>query len=274
MLLRNFADESQYLHLLNKKKRSPYKSTPRKAFVDKRRYVRYRDGGEQDDYEIEKKLSEIEGAAAPAIRRIIAFTRQDNFPKLSPEHRNAWKRFFFTSVLRTPEHATRILNELGSEQALDDAIYRLLQEGGLSPPDRESYISDPRWANLKEMARHNNIATFSAGLPLQVNSELVSYAQKVGLLVGVIKDSSIEFVIGSCAGVFITSHGESDPIPGTWLPISYDVAIGLTAYPDREYLRPLGPAEVQRINNASFEQSQTIAARSKRHLRQFMQSAS
>ena len=271
MLLRNFADDSQYLHILNKEKINPYKSKPRKAFVDNKRYVRYRDGGEQDDYEVEKKLSEIEGAAAPVIRRIIAFARKDDFPKLSPEQRNAWKRFFFTSVLRTPEHATRILNDLGSEQALDEAIKRLLQEAGLPLPDEELYVSDPRWANIREMARHNNIATFAAGLPSQVNSELESYAQQVGLLVGVIQDPNTELMIGSCAAVEIASQRESDPISGMWLPISFDVAIGLTAFPDREYLRPLSPTEVQRMNNASYEQSEIIAARSKSHLRPFMQ---
>ena len=271
MLLRNFADDSQYLHILNKEKIKTYKSKPRKAFVDKKRYVRYRDGGEQDDYEVEKKLGEIEDAAAPAIRRIIASARKDDFPKLSPEHRYAWKRFFFTSVLRTPEHSTRILNELGSEQALDEAINRVLQEAGLPLPDKGLYVSEPRWANVKKMARHNNIADFAAGLPHQVNNELERYGREVGLLIGIIQDPDIELIIGSCAAVEIESQGASDPMSGMWLPISYDVAIGLTAFPDRETKRLLGPAEVQRVNNASYDQSEIIAARSKIHLRPFMQ---
>ncbi len=271
MLLRNFVDENQHLHILNKKKINPYKSKPRKAFVDKKRYVRYRDGGMQDDYEVEKKLSEIEGDAAPAMRRIIASARKDGFPKLSPELQRAWKQFFFTSVLRTPEHATRILSNLGSEEALDEAISRVIQDAGLPLPDEELYVSDPRWAAIRQMAKHNNMATFAAGLPHQVNSELESYAQRVGLLVGVIQDSKLELIIGSCAAIEIVSNGLTDPMSGMWLPISYDVAIGLTAFPDREYLRPLGSEEVQRINNASFEQSQIIAARSKSLLKPYMQ---
>ena len=275
MLLRNFVDDSHYLHILNKIKINSYKSTPRKAFVDKKRYVRYRDGGEQDDYEVEKKLSEIEDAAAPAIRRIIAFARQGDFPKLPPEHRRAWKRFFFTSLLRTPKHATRLLNELGSEQALDEAITSVLKEAGLPPLSKKLYDLDPRWANIKEMIRHNTVADLAAGLPRQVNSELERYAHEVGLLIGVIQDpADMELIIGSCATVYIDSQGADDPMAGTWLPISYDIAIGLTEFPDRETMRPLGPAEVQRINNASYDQSEIIAARSKRCLRRFMQRAS
>ena len=81
MLLRNFVDDSQYLHILNKRKPKLYKSKPRKAFVDKKCYVRYRDGGEQDDFEVEKKLSEIESAAAPAIRKIVESARRGDCPR-------------------------------------------------------------------------------------------------------------------------------------------------------------------------------------------------
>ena len=42
MLLRNFADDSQCLQILNKEKINPYKSKPGKAFVYNKRYVRYR----------------------------------------------------------------------------------------------------------------------------------------------------------------------------------------------------------------------------------------
>ena len=270
-VVRNFADASRRLHVFDKETGKSFKTKTGNVFVENRRYVRYSNGGEQDDFEVEKKLSEIEGAAAPAIREIIKSTRTGEFPKLSPKHRIAWKRFFFTSLLRTPEHGPRILNDLGSEQALEYAINRVLQDGGYPALDKGKYDLDPQWANIKEMAQHNNTATFSAGLPPQVNSELERYAHQVGLLVGVIQDSSIEFILGSCAAVYIVSQSENDPISGTWLPISYDVAIGLTAFPDREFLRPLDPQEVQRINSASYEQSEIIAARSKSQLRSFKQ---
>ena len=274
MLVRNFADEGLRLHVLNKKKKRVYKASPRKAFVENNRYVRYRDGGLQDDYEVEKELGEIEGAAAPAIRRIIASARKGVFPKLSPRHWAAWKRFFFTAHLRTPENATRIMNDLGSEKALDEAFDKVLQQQGLASLDRGVYDLDPQWANLKGMARHNNIATLAAGLPPQVNNELERYAHQVGLLVGVIQDPSYEFILGSCAGVVIASQGEMDSMSGSWLPISYDVAIGISAFPDRELLLPLGPTDVQRINNVSYEKSQIVAARTESHLRPFMPSNS
>ena len=273
-IVRNFADTSGRLHVFDKERGKLYQPKPKKAFVEKRRNVRYSDGGEQNDFEVEEELSKIESAAAPAIRRIIESARKGDFPKLSPKHRNAWKPFFFTSLLRSPEHGPLILNELGSERALDEAFDRILQQQGLPTPDKGVYDLDPQWANVKEMSRHNNIATFAAGMPPQVKSELERYAHQVGLLVGVIQDSSTEFILGSCAAVVIASQGKSDSMSGTWFPISYDVAIGLSPFPDREFLLPLGPAEVQRINNASYEQSEIIAARSKSQLRPFMQSTS
>ena len=271
-IVRNFADTSGRLNLFDKERCNLYQRKPKKAFVENRRNVRYSDGGKQNDFEVEEQLSKIESDAAPVIRRIIESARKGDFPKLSPKHRNAWKPFFFTSLLRSPEHGPRILNELGSERALDEAFDRVLQQQGLPTPNKGVYDLDPQWVNLKGMARHNNIATFGAGLPPQVNRELERYAHQVGLLVGIIQDLSTEFILGSCAVAVIASQGKSDSMSGTWFPISYDVAIGLSSFPDRELLLPLGPAEIQRINNASYEQSEIIAARSQSQLRQFMQS--
>ncbi len=269
MVLRNFADASGRLHVFNKESGEFYKLQPKDAFVENRLNVRHSDGGEQDDFEVEEQFSKIEVAAAPAIREFICSARNGDCSNLSPMHLQAWKRFFFTSFLRTPENATQILNDLGSEQALYEAIHRMLKEQGLPAPDRESFDLDPQWANLKEKLRHNITANLAAGLPPQVNSELERYAQEVGLLIGIIQDKSMEFIIGSCAAVVISSQREGDPMSGTWLPISYDVAIGISPFPDRVTLRSLGAKEVQRINDASYEKSQFIAARSPSLLQPF-----
>lgn len=274
MIVRNFADDSRRLHMLDKERGKQYKVKAHNAFVEKRRYVRYSGGGQQNDFAVEEQLSKIESAAAPALRKMVKSAREGDYPKLTLNHWYAWKQFFFTSLLRTPEHATRILSELDSEQALDVAINHVLQKGGFPTLDRRAYDLNPQWASVREMARHNNLASLAAGLPPQVNSELRSYSRQVGLLVGFIRDSSTAFILGSCGPVVIPSRAENDSLAGTWFPISYDVAISLTAFPDREYLLPLGPAELQKINSASYEQSEIIAARSKSQLQPFMQKTS
>ena len=274
MLLRNFVDDSQYLHILNKRKPKPYKSKPRKAFVEKNRYVRHRDGGEQDDYEVEKKLSEIEGAAAPAIQKIIASARHGDFPKLSSEQQGAWKRFFFTSHLRDLARASQILNELGHDNVTYGVICRALSQQDLPYPARELYDSDPQWANIRKRFRHDSIASLAAGLPRQIDREMERYVDQVGILIGVIEESNVEFVIGSCGPAFVAPQQKNDPLARLWLPISYDVAITLTPFPERGFLYPLNRKEVQRLNGASFQESSIIAARSKRHLRPFMRGAS
>jgi len=274
ILLRNFVDDSQYLHILNKRKPKPYKSTPRKAFVEKNGYVRHKDGGEQDDYEVEKKLCEIEGAAAPAIERIIASVRHGDFPKLSSEHQRALKCFFFTSHLRNRDRASQIVNELGYDNVIYGVICRALSQQGLPYPAKELYDSDRQWANIQKRFRHDSIASLAAGLPRQVDREMERYADRVGILIGVIEEPNVEFVIGSCGPASVAPQQKKDPLARLWLPISYNVAITLTPFPDKELLYPLNRKEVQRLNNASFKESSIIAARSKRHLQPFMQGAS
>ena len=169
---------------------------------------------------VEDQLSRIESAAAPAIRRIIASARKGEFPKLSPEHQRAWKQFLFTSHLRTPTNAAKTLTDMGSEKAISQAIDRVLQEQGLPTPEEGLYDLHPQWTNAKEMFRHNIVADLAIGQPRQVKNELESYSGQVGLLVGVIQDSSIEFVLGSCAALVVPSLVEGDLTSGTWLPIA------------------------------------------------------
>lgn len=271
MVLRNFADACGRLHVFSKEGENTFELKAENAFFENMRNVQYSDGGQQDDYLVEKELHKIEDAAAPAIKQFIVSARKGDCSNLSPIHLQVWKRFFFTSFLRTPENANRMLNHLGIEQALFEATQRMLTEQGLPAPDRETFDLDPQWANIKEMLRHNITANLAAGLPPQVNSEINRFAHEVGLRIGVIQDTSMEFIIGRCAAVDIASQRECDPMSGTWLPISYDVAIGITPHPDKVTLCPLGPAEVTRINDASYEKSQFIAARSSSFLQPYSQ---
>lgn len=271
MLLQNFVDKSLHIHVLDTVRNHLFDLKAENAFIEKKRYVQFSDGGQQDDYEVEKELYRIEDAAAPATKQFIRSARKGDCSNLSPMHLQAWKRFFFTSYLRTPENADHILNKLGSEQALDEAIYRVVKEQGLPAPDKEQLDSDPQWAFVKEMLRHNIKASLAAGLPPKIHREIERYGDEVGLLIGVIQDTQAEFIIGSCAAVVIATQGKGDTMTGTWLPISYDVAIGISPFPDLVTLRTLDPTQVQRINNASCEISRFIAARSPSLLKPFMQ---
>ena len=62
--------------------------------------TQYGYGGRRDNWDAEGRFGEIERDAAPAIRKIIKAVKLNSFPKLSPEHRAACKRFFIHMLLR------------------------------------------------------------------------------------------------------------------------------------------------------------------------------
>ena len=63
----------------------------------------------------------------------------------------------------------------------------------------------------------------------------------------------------------------------SWLPIAHDIAIGATAFPDREFLTILGSDNdgeqiISAFNRATAERSRTIAGRSEALVRCLAQS--
>lgn len=267
MLLRNFTNDRGYLFILNKKKHKVYKSKPRKAFTENRRFVRFNEDGEQSDYEIERMLSEFESAAAPAIRKLITAARKKGRPSLSPGERLAAKMFYFTSHMRTPRRSGEILAEITSDQALDEAIHQNIEEIAASPLGKGIRDRNLLRDNLKRMAKHNVAADLAAGAPQHIRRELDKRATQVGLVAGVTQEPDTEFIIGSSATAQVEFRNGRNRMQGLWLPISYDVAISITGHFDEEHLFILDKTEVRKINVASYQESEYVAARSRDRLR-------
>ena len=130
MLLKNFCDDGR-LWVGDRTNKQIYPSTPRKEFVEKDLYMRSSiDVPESYDEkewlgditmsdEHEKTLSQIESAAAPAIRRIIEQARCNQCPQLIPEDSNRWKRFMLAIARRTPESRARVV----PDKSFDDIFY-------------------------------------------------------------------------------------------------------------------------------------------------------
>ena len=271
MLLRNFTDESGYLWAYKKsdRARKPYKARPKSLFTKQHLYTQYSDGGNQDNWVAELCLSQIESRANPVIRKVIEAARKDENPGLSQEERDACKRFFMTSLLRIPEYADQVLDKLNCEDVVYGVISTVTRAQGLGFPDRKSFDAHPQWIRVKEMLKHNIKAELAVGSPAELRSQMERLVKETGLLVGVIREPGTELLLGSCAVAI-----ERDPAAGGWLPLAPDIAIMLTARPDKDFVYQLGQKEVWRINQASVERSPIIAGRYKALDQLFVQSNS
>ncbi|MCY3667949.1 MAG: DUF4238 domain-containing protein [Gemmatimonadetes bacterium] len=261
MLLKNFKDDNGMLQVFDRTTGKFRKNSD--LFFKKYLNTQYGDGGRRDNWDAEERLSRIESDAEPAILKIIEAVKMNRFPKLSPEHRTACKRFFIHMVLRNPQHAQQILRAMRVDDAIYEACRRLLNNQGIPVPDKHMFDSGPRWIELKKKILHNNRARFAAGLPSQLGGEIERYIGNYGVLFGVLREPQVKFVIGDCA---VIRNSAMDDNPFEWLPIAPDVAISIRGTPDKEYSLQLESEEVDRVNASSFAQSSVIAAQNKSDL--------
>ena len=274
MLLKNFLDDRGRFWVFDKIEGKLHQCTPRNTFVQKNLYRTLNFDHENYSYEAEEELSRIESRAAPVIRRIIECARNNEYPQLIPEDRKSWKRFMLAMARRTPESQERV-----SYKSFDDIFYEAAKkvaekENYMALPDKGSIFQDSRISKLKDVIKSNVDARFAAGDHPRTRDETERFCRETGLLIAVICEPRRSFVIGSHGVAIAQPDHKDDQTQGSWLPISHDVAVAPTAFPDRESLLRLNhdrDSIIKRINRASAAQSRIIAGRSKALICSLMQ---
>ncbi len=268
MLLKNFCDDFGRIWVCDQNTGEIFSGKPKNVFVKKDLYTNYEvkpvlKSEKYEDflrsispnYQYENILSEIESKAAPVIQWIIEQARCNRTPRLSPEDRDAVKRFILALGRRTPESQKRV----SSGKNIDDIFYEAAKgiarkDNYKGLPDRELIYQDPRISTLKDLTGSNVNARFAAGDHPREQSNAVRFCRETGLMVAVIRIPKRSFVIGS-HGVTIVQF-PNKVAPESWIPIAYDVAVVPTSFPDREFLLTLGRDEdklIKRVNMASVQ---------------------
>ena len=109
MLLRNFQTRDEAIHAYNKPESRHFKATANNVFVQKDRYTQFRVDNDDERYEVEKHLAEIESQAAPVMDKIVKCRKTGLYPPLTEEEGDAVKLFLITLFLRTDHHADQIV---------------------------------------------------------------------------------------------------------------------------------------------------------------------
>ena len=182
-LLKNFLDDSDRFWVFDKKKGKLHQGTPRNTFVEKNLYRTINFDHGNYSCEAEEELSRIESRAAPVIKKIIKCARNNEYPKLSLEHRDAWNRFYHTSCRRTPEFAEEMLYlDERSDEVFHLAIERLLLQQGIDHLDREFLDQNPilKWA--KSVMMKNTKVRFASGEHRHLQADVERFSREAGLV--------------------------------------------------------------------------------------------
>ena len=265
-LLKNFIGHDGYLWVADRGQHKIYKTRPRKAFVEKGLYVRHDIAQSTKNYEYELRLSKMESDVAPVIQEIIQRARKGQPAHLSEQNRRILKEYFLAMARRTPESQMRV-SQVGDKDAFYEAARAQAEKHGFQLADRESLYTDPRILEIKRKIESNVNAGFASGVNNREKIELERFCKETGFLLARIGNPRRSFVIGSHGVAIVDACRPRDQDAGTWLPIAHDVALLVTAYPEREFFLSLGDDAahetlIKRINLASLSLSQIIAGRS------------
>ena len=272
MLLRNFCDDEETLWVGDKKRGNCYKTGPKNVFVKRNLYSHHDYNRGTDSYEYEQALSNIESNAKPALSSVIEQVRSQRNPRLDLELDRHLKEFVIAMARRTPESQERVFGESDRnfEEVFDSVAKDLLKSAGYGVPEQGWFDQDSGVLKLKQTMKVNQSAKFAAGEDHILQEDSERFSRKTGWGFALIEMPKRSFVIGS-HGLTVMQEGAA--LGGNWLPIAHDVAIQVTAFPDRGFrlcLDNKNEAIIKSINTATAAQSDIIVGRSEALIRSLM----
>ncbi len=261
MLLKNFQDSDGKLLAYNKAERRYFKAVPDNLFVQKHRYTQYRPEEDDQKFEVENRLSEIESVAAPIIQRIVKCRKVKLYPPLAEEEGDAVKLFWMTFFLRTDYHA----NEIAPFDHYENLFRQeFSKQAGIHIKDEqqreewEGFQREPRFTEfIREELIHDLRARVAAGLTPGIAAQVEEFMEDAGLLIAMPGKRASGFILGDCGGVSVPVRDRSDGFH-SWLPISREVVIGPTPDPENVNFMNLYRQDVNRINWTAFETSDIV----------------
>ena len=287
MILRRFTDSDGLIWVGDGTKVFP--TNPKNAFVAGHLYTKsdfsnaQKDGSteaffdsiEKSD-EYENHLNEIESKAGPVIEQVVKQARRGRCPQLSPCLNDALKRFIVAQACRTPEAQARVQASHGIEDPFFDAFKQNADLDGYPLPNKDLLYQNTAITKVKRTTLTNISASFAAGDRPKTAQEIQTFLKETGLCISVIRIPDRGFIIGS-HGITIIDRRYSGRLgAASWLPVAPDVAIGVTTFPDKEFLVTLDRANdgeklISAMNTATAKLSERIAGASKVLVHSLMQ---
>lgn len=211
------------------------------------------------DVSLEQWFSQLEGAAAPVIEKVVASARKAKLPSLTATEKETWDNFLYQQWRRVPDLYMSLLPPEAHKAEVERLIDELATLGRrLTNSERSELLAPISLKNMRQNVRVSSLTTSSE----QVLSTLGSR----GLAVAKVANPKKSFVLGSRPVVKCTLPGItdlSDPQVELWLPISHDVMAGIGRLDEREILAPLNDRQVRLQNEAAAAQSTQIVGRSR-----------
>ena len=277
-LLKNFCDSEGCLWVGDREEGKIWPGNPDNNFLIKDLYTEHifdpKTGNlSGKSYKHDEAIQKLEGASGTVVKEIIRKVRSKACPELSQKDSDIFKQFMFLMARRTPESQQRLIASKSFEDNYYEVAKELAEAQNYPLPDKDTLFQDIEVIRLAQKIEHNVDARFAAGDDNRLFQEEEKFCRKTGLWIAGIGIPKRSFVIGS-HGITIFKMGEEEH---SCLPISHDIVVLASPYPDEETLVTLGRDEdrlIRKINTATASQSRWVAGCSEQLVRSLMDTVS
>lgn len=258
MLLRRFADDSGYLHFIDKRNLDAgvQRSKPENLLLEKHIYSRPQRDGKRDST-LEIRYSRLESVVSPILDEVTQCVLRGIVPKLSQECKRTWDLFLYEQWRRVPDMHEQIMPKEDSKIAVLEAFDEF--EGlhrKLTAEEREKFLTPTALANFRQNAR--------VGALSRVSDEILTILGEKGLYFATC-EKRLSFIIGSSPVIKIVgpdSHQLDDSNAEVWLPIHPNIAAVATGRKNDSRIVQISSRQVRAFNLAVARKSSVIASRS------------
>jgi hypothetical protein len=208
---------------------------------------------------LELAFSTLETRLDPIIDKAVTAARQNQNPGFSIVEHMLWDRFFILQYKRVPDLHQRIATVDDFDVELKQLLAHVLEHR----PDKSDEVAALGTPESRKRLYHNS----KVAALLRPSPEVEAVLSKRGIAVIRIARLRKSFIIGSNPVVKFTFPGCThilDPSVEIWLPVAFDVAIGIGLHEGTESVIPITePSWIRHINDSIAHQSTIYAGPSK-----------
>ncbi|MBY5533008.1 DUF4238 domain-containing protein [Rhizobium leguminosarum] len=252
-ILRNFTDNCGHLHFWRRDKgvENIGMSSPRNLFQETHLYSSYSQDGRRDNRLEQFFANRIEPDTATLFRRLLDEVRSGSVPELSAKDWATWRSFWYFQMKRSPGYMRSMADVTNVERYVD---------GQLAKAQANNVIDATVAQTLKpRMLQNINVAAQAAGPSEKVQRRLAG----LGMAIYYSSNAHKSFVVGDIPGASVSlKSADGTTMFARFLPISDDVALGLSDGPPSVTIVNVPPTVVRRMNEATLARSEVIAGRS------------
>jgi hypothetical protein len=203
------------------------------------------------DTSLEQKYSQLEGATAPIIEKIVARARIRQLPQLMDAERDIWDLFFYHQQKRAPDAFERLGLVEDFRNQLATMVYEFER-------DYRPLTSFERTEIYTPEAFERMVQSASVGARSDDGEIVRAVLKSRGIMVGLVASKKKSLILGDHPQARMGPGNLDNSQTELWMPIAADVAVSPWGAAMTEELYSISDQDARKINSMAPQQLQRL----------------